>query len=47
MAYVEIRKNGKLVESTWEEALDLIASKYEQILKEDGNTAVEESSRRN
>jgi hypothetical protein len=35
-----IRKNGKLVESTWDEALDLIASQYEKILKTDGNTAV-------
>ncbi len=36
----QIRKNGKLVDSTWEEALDLIASKFETILKEHGNTAV-------
>ncbi|RMD48698.1 MAG: periplasmic nitrate reductase subunit alpha [Ignavibacteria bacterium] len=35
-----IRKNGKLVESSWDEALDLIASKYEKILKEDGSDAV-------
>jgi nitrate reductase NapA len=35
-----IRKNGKLVESTWEEALDLIASKFDEILKAHGNTAV-------
>jgi len=35
-----IRKNGKLVESEWEEALDLIASKYKEILKRDGSDAV-------
>ena len=35
-----IRKNGKLVESTWEEALDLIASRYREILGEHGNTGV-------
>jgi len=35
-----IRKNGKLSEATWEEALDLIASKYETILKKDGSDAV-------
>ncbi|MCC7429750.1 molybdopterin-dependent oxidoreductase [bacterium] len=35
-----IRKNGKLEEATWEEALDLIASKYVEILKNDGSNAV-------
>ncbi|MCK5126063.1 MAG: molybdopterin-dependent oxidoreductase [candidate division Zixibacteria bacterium] len=35
-----IRKNGKLVESTWDEALDLIASKYSEILKTHGSDAV-------
>ncbi len=35
-----IRKNGKLVPSEWEEALDLIASKYKEILKRDGSDAV-------
>ena len=35
-----IRKNGKLVESEWDEALDLIASKHEEILKRDGSDAV-------
>ncbi len=35
-----IRKNGKLVSATWDEALDLIAKKYEEILKRDGSDAV-------
>ena len=35
-----IRKNGKMVESSWNEALDLIASKFEEILKRDGSDAV-------
>ncbi|MFQ5602428.1 MAG: molybdopterin-dependent oxidoreductase [bacterium] len=35
-----IRKNGKLTEATWEEALDLIASKYEEVLKNHGSDAV-------
>ncbi len=35
-----IRKNGELVEASWDEALNLIASKYETILKEHGSDAV-------
>ena len=35
-----IRKNGKLEEATWDEALDLIASKYKEILTNYGSNAV-------
>lgn len=35
-----IRKNGKMVEASWEEALNLIAKKYEEILKKEGSSAV-------
>lgn len=35
-----IRKNGKLEEASWDEALDLVASKYTEILKEHGSSAV-------
>ena len=35
-----IRKNGELVESSWDEALDLIASKYKDILSTKGSNAV-------
>lgn len=31
-----IRKNGELVESSWDEALDLVASKFSEIKKESG-----------
>ncbi|MHA2250891.1 MAG: formate dehydrogenase subunit alpha [Candidatus Kariarchaeaceae archaeon] len=34
-----VRKNGILVETTWEEALDFIESKYRQILSEHGPEA--------
>ena len=35
-----IRKNGKLVESTWDEALDLVANKIMEVKKEFGPDAV-------
>jgi nitrate reductase NapA len=36
----QIRKDGKLVDATWEEALDLIASKYEELLSQYGSDSV-------
>lgn len=35
-----IRKNGKLVESTWEEAMDLIVSKIQEIQEKYGKDAI-------
>jgi NADH dehydrogenase/NADH:ubiquinone oxidoreductase subunit G len=35
-----IRKNGKLEESTWSEALDLVAEKLAEIKKTDGGSAI-------
>lgn len=35
-----IKKNGKFEEATWEEALDLVASKFKQIKEEHGGHAI-------
>lgn len=35
-----IRKNGNLVEATWDEALDLVAQKFSEIKKEHGGDAL-------
>lgn len=35
-----IKKKGKFVEATWDEALDLVASKFKGIIKEHGSNAV-------
>jgi len=35
-----IRKNGKLVEATWDEALDLTAAKFKEAIAKDGPTSV-------
>ncbi|MBL7052701.1 MAG: nitrate reductase [Candidatus Marinimicrobia bacterium] len=35
-----IRKNGKLVKSSWEEALDLVATKFNEIRKANGGNAL-------
>ncbi|WP_434511009.1 molybdopterin-dependent oxidoreductase [Desulfitobacterium sp. AusDCA] len=35
-----IRKEGKLVESSWEEALDLVASKYKESIEKNGKDSV-------
>ena len=35
-----IKKNGKFVEATWEEALDLVAGKFKEIKKNFGPNAL-------
>ena len=35
-----IKKNGKMVESSWDEALDLIAGKFKEVLTQHGSSAV-------
>ena len=35
-----IKKNGKFEEATWDEALDLVADKFKQIIKESGPDAI-------
>ena len=40
LKYPMIRKNGKLVESSWEEALDLVAKKILEIKEEYGPDAI-------
>ena len=35
-----IRENGELRKATWDEALDLVAAKFIQIIKEDGPDAL-------
>ena len=35
-----IRKNGELVEASWDDALDFVASRLKEILKTDGPDAV-------
>lgn len=35
-----IRKNGKLVQASWDEALDLVASKFKEAIKEHGPESV-------
>lgn len=40
LTHPQIRKNGKLVKASWDEALDLVASRFGKLVKENGPDSV-------